>query len=70
MVRYTLRSRKAGTELARRILDEADHLPRTWQPDDEDGLVRHIARQVSNDVVRRAWPRSEESYRPMETVCA
>lgn len=70
MVRYTLRSRKANTVLARRILEEADSLPRAWQPDEEDGVVRHIARRVSTAVVDRARARPDDSYRPLETVCA
>lgn len=73
MVRYTLRSRKATTPLARCILAEADRLPRparAWLPDEEEGVVRHIARRVCATVIDRIRPQPSESFRPLETVCA
>lgn len=73
MVRYTLRSRKATTPLARCILDEVERLPRqprAWLPDEEEGVVRNIAHRVCASMIDRMRGPSAESCRPLETVCA
>ena len=73
MVRYTLRSRKATTPLARRILAEAERFPRPasgFPPEDDDNLVRHIAHRVCAAAIDRLRARSDESYRPLDTLCA
>lgn len=73
MVRYTLRSRKAATPLARRILAEVDRLPRlprAWLPDEEEGVVRNIAHRVCASMIDRMRGPSDESCRPLDTICA
>ncbi len=73
MVRYTLRSRKATTPLARCILDEADRMTRparAWLPHEEEGVVRRIAHRVCTTMIDRMRARSDESCRAVDTLCA